>query len=170
MYPNTVMTLPRIRVKVSAIIVLLLTTVFVTTVFAEDPGLNALVQASTDIVVAKIISSSPRKAIEGARDNAMVQVTRKLKGPLNQGDRISVYYHLLVSDAKTGELEPKKFEVGKEYIVFIKSYRLANAPSPISEVTIRELTDQWLGVQRMQDQLEKAVLSQVEQSQKQPNQ
>lgn len=130
--------------KRPSILVVLFSALLAITALADDPGVNALVQSSTDIVVAKVISTSPTKEIEGARDNVMLQVIRKLKGPLNQGDSVSVYYHLLVSDAKTGELEPKKFEVGKEYIVFIKSYRLANAPPPLSEATIRELTDQWL--------------------------
>jgi len=45
------------------------------------PGLKAVADASTDIVVAEVIDTKPRKAIEEARDTAQLKVIRSLKGP-----------------------------------------------------------------------------------------
>ena len=138
-------------------------TLFAVAALADDPGVNALVQSSTDILVAKVVSTNPRKAIEGARDTVVLQVVRTLKGSSKQGETVSVYYHLHWLDTKTWELEPKKFEIGKECVVFLKSHRLISGSTSTLEY---ELTDQWLSVQGIHPHLEKSIVTQVEQSQK----
>src|SRR6185437_7937384 len=85
----------------------------------SNPGLKAVADSSTDIAVAEVLDSKPRKAIEGARDTAQLKVIRTLKGPLQPGDEIGVYYHLLWVDAEKGDLEKPKFEKGKRYTVFL---------------------------------------------------
>jgi hypothetical protein len=57
-----------------------------------NPGLKAVADSSTDIVVAEVLDTKPRKAIEGARDSAQLKVLRALKGPLGPGDEVGVYY------------------------------------------------------------------------------
>jgi hypothetical protein len=99
-----------------------------------NPGLKAVADSSTDIAVVEVLDSKPSKAIEGARDTAKFKVIRTLKGPLQPGDEIGVYYHLFWVDAEKRVLEKPKFEKGKRYTVFlVKSggYTLA---------------DQWLAV------------------------
>ncbi len=98
------------------------------------PGLKAVADSSTDIVVAKVLDTKPRKAIEGARDTAQLKVIRALKGPLGPGDEVGVYYHLLWVDTEKWVLEKPKFEQGKRYTVFL----LKSAGYT--------LTDQWLAV------------------------
>src|SRR5258708_32804206 len=78
-----------------------------------NPGLKAVADASTDIVVAEVLDTKPCKAIEGARDTAKVKVIRTLKGPLKPDEEIGVYYHLLWIDTKNWVLEKPKFEKGK---------------------------------------------------------
>jgi hypothetical protein len=46
-----------------------------------NPGLKAVADSSTDIVVAEVLDTKPCKAIEGARDTAQLKVIRALKGP-----------------------------------------------------------------------------------------
>jgi hypothetical protein len=99
-----------------------------------NPGLKAVADASTDIVVAEVLDTKPSKAIEGARDTARLKVVRALKGPLGPGDEVGVYYHLLWADTDKWVLEQPKFEKGKRYTVFVvKSDGYT-------------LTDQWLAV------------------------
>jgi hypothetical protein len=99
-----------------------------------NPGLKAVADSSTDIAVMEALDSKPSKAKEGARDTARLKVVRTLKGPLQPGDEIGVYYHLLWVDPEKGVLEKPKFEKGKRYTVFLVKSR---------EYT---LTDQWLAV------------------------
>ncbi|HEV3083219.1 MAG TPA: hypothetical protein VGY66_25765, partial [Gemmataceae bacterium] len=80
-----------------------------------NPGLKAVADASTDIVVAEVLDTKPRKAIEGARDTAQLKAIRALKGPLRTGDEVGVYYHLLWVDTEKWVLEKPKFEKGKRY-------------------------------------------------------
>jgi hypothetical protein len=99
-----------------------------------NPGLKAVADSSTDIAVMEVLDSKPYRAIEGARDTAQFKVVRTLKGPLNPGDEIGVYYHLLWVDTEKWVLEKPKFEKGKRYTVFLvkgQGYTL---------------TDQWLAV------------------------
>jgi hypothetical protein len=100
----------------------------------SNPGLKAIADSSTDIVVAEVLDTQPRKAIEGARDTAQLKVIRALKGPLVPGDEVGVYYHLLWVDTEKWVLEKPKFEKGKRYTVFlVKSDGYT-------------LTDQWLAL------------------------
>ena len=100
----------------------------------SNPGLKATADSSTDIIVAKVLDTNPRKAIEGARDTVQLKVVRTLKGRLEPGQQIGVYYHLLWVDTEKRILEKSKFEKGKHYTVFlIKSNGYT-------------LTDQWLAV------------------------
>jgi hypothetical protein len=110
-----------------------------------NPGLKAVADSSTDIAVTEVLDSKPCKAIEGARDTAQFKVVRTLKGPLQPGDKIGVYYHLLWVDAAKGVLEKPKFEKGKRYTVFLvkgQGYTL---------------TDQWLAVLPENPSLDKDV-------------
>jgi hypothetical protein len=110
-----------------------------------NPGLKAVADSSTDIVVAEVLDTKPRKAIEGARDTAQLKVIRALKGPLGPGDEVGVYYHLLWVDTEKWVLEKPKFEKGKRYTVFlVKS----------DDYT---LTDQWLAVLPEHPDLDKDV-------------
>lgn len=110
-----------------------------------NPGLKAVADASTDIVVAEVLDTKPRKAKEGARDTAQLKVIRALKGPLGPGDEVGVYYHLLWVDTEKWVLEAPKFEKGKRYTVF-----LVNSQG-------YTLTDQWLAVLPEHPQLDKEV-------------
>jgi hypothetical protein len=110
-----------------------------------SPGLKAVADASTDIVVAEVLDTKPRKAIEGARDTAQLKVIRALKGPLGKGDEVGVYYHLLWVDTEKWVLEEPKFVKGKRYTVFlVKSDGYT-------------LTDQWLAVLPEHPALDKDV-------------
>jgi hypothetical protein len=101
---------------------------------APAPGLRAMAQASTDIVVVEVLESKPRKAPGGARGTAKVKVLRTLKGPLKPDDEIGVYHGLFWEDLETHSLEKPKFEVGKRATVF-----LVNSMG-------YTLTDHWLAV------------------------
>lgn len=95
-------------------------------------GLKSIVDLSTDIVIADVLDTNPRTAIEGARDTVQLSVVRTLKGPLEPGQQIGVYYHLLWIDRKNWVLEKPKFNKGSRYTVFLRDgYRL---------------TDPWLAV------------------------
>ena len=96
------------------------------------PGIQALADASTDIIVADVLETAPRKAAEGARDTVKLKVVRTLLGRAAADDILGVYYHLLWADEKRRILEAPKFEKGKRYVVFLRS---------------GELTDQWLAIQ-----------------------
>jgi hypothetical protein len=110
-----------------------------------NPGLKAVADSSTDIAVMEVLDSKPCKAKEGARDTAQFKVVRTLKGPLQPGDEIGVYYHLLWIDPEKGVLEKPKFEKGNRYTVFLVKSQ---------EYT---LTDQWLAVFPEHPSLDKDV-------------
>jgi hypothetical protein len=110
-----------------------------------NPGLKAVADSSTDIAVLEVVDSKPHKAIEGARDTAQFKVVRTLKGPLQPGDKIGVYYHLLWADTEKWVLEKPKFERGNRYTVFLVKGQ---------EYT---LTDQWLAVLPEHPDLDKDV-------------
>ena len=103
----------------------------------SSPGLKAVANSSADIVVAEVLDTQPRRAIEGARDTVKLKVIRTLKGPLQPGEEIGVYYHLLWVDTEKWILEKPKFEKGKRYTVFL---------SRSGGISGYELTDQWLAV------------------------
>lgn len=110
-----------------------------------NPGLKAVADSSTDIAVVEVLDTNPRKAIEGARDTAQFKVVRTLKGPLQPGEEIKVYYHLLWVDPDKGVLEKPKFEKGKRYTVFLVNSRGYT------------LTDQWFAVLPEHPRLDKDV-------------
>lgn len=120
-------------------------TKLVDTTRAVDPGVAALAAASTDIVTADVLDTSPRRAIEGARDTVKLKVVRSLLGRLAADDEIGVYYHLLWRDEAGTVLEPPRFDRGKRYVVFLKSHPAGPAGGPYRQVY--EPTDQWLWVQ-----------------------
>jgi hypothetical protein len=110
-----------------------------------NPGLKAVADSSTDIAVLEVLDSKPHRAVEGARDTAQFKVVRPLKGPLQPGDKIGVYYHLLWADTEKWVLEKPKFEKGNRYTVFLvkgQGYTL---------------TDQWLAVLPEHPDLDKDV-------------
>lgn len=109
----------------------------------RNPALKMLVDVSSEVFVAKVLKTFPTKAIEGARDTVVLQVEDSLKGDLKKGQRIEIYYHLLWKDTTKWILEDKKFEVGKEYVIFTYSYF-----SEHEKKTKYELTDRWLSVQK----------------------
>lgn len=115
----------------------------------NNPGLNGVANASTDIVVAEVLETSPRKAIEGARDTATFKVVRTLKGPLQPGDEAGVYYHLLWIDTEKWILEPPKFEKGKRYTIFLVKDSLTDHHYT--------LADQWQAVLPNHPALDKDV-------------
>src|SRR6516225_3584318 len=61
-------------------------------------GIQDLVAASTDVLVADVEDTNPSKAMEGARDTVKLKVVRTLLGLSAPDDTISVYYHLLWTD------------------------------------------------------------------------
>ena len=122
------------------------------------PGIQALVASSTDIIIADVLETSPGKAIEGARDTVKLKVVRTLLGRPAAGDTLSVYYHLLWSDEKGQVLEPRKFEKGKRYVIFLRS-PLSRGPE--GEKVGYELTDQWLAVLPDNVSLVKEIVSAV---------
>lgn len=109
----------------------------------RNPALKTLVNISSEVFVAKVMKTSPTIAIEGARDTVILQVKNSLKGNLKKGQRIEIYYHLLWKDTTKWILEDKKFEAGKEYVIFTYSYFSDN-----DKKTKYELTDRWLSVQK----------------------
>lgn len=111
---------------------------------AAGPGIQALIASSTDIIIADVLETSPRRAVEGARDTVKLKVVHSLLGRPVAGDTLGVYYHLLwKTDEEGGELEPLKFEKGKRYVIFLRS-QLARRPD--GEKVEYELTDRWLAV------------------------
>ena len=72
---------------------------------AAGPGIQAMVAASTDIIIADVLETNPHKAIEGARDTVKLKVVRTLLGRPAAGDILGVYYHLRWSDEKSEILE-----------------------------------------------------------------
>lgn len=111
-----------------------------------SPGIQALADASTDIIIGDVLETAPRKAGEGARDTVKLKVVRTLFGLAAAGDTIGVYYHLLWADEKMQVLEAPKFEKGKRYIIFLRS---------------GELTDPWLAVLSDNASLTKEVAAAV---------
>ena len=95
-------------------------------------GIQALATASTDIVIADVVDTNPRRAMEGARDTVKLKVVKTLLGRPAPGETLGVYYHLVWTDEKAETLERVKFEKGQRYVVFLKSHV--------------ELTDPWLAV------------------------
>ncbi|MHB9134717.1 MAG: hypothetical protein ACYDBB_26900 [Armatimonadota bacterium] len=129
-------------------------------VFAQTPGVNALIDASTDIAVVKVIGTCPRIAIEGARDSVKLQILQPLKGFLKKDAMVSVYYHLLWVTTDPCEIEPPKFVMGKEYIVFLTA--TYHGGFTITDFfLLYELTDQWLSVQPSHPQLIEMIDSKV---------
>src|SRR5437879_1848040 len=59
-----------------------------------SPGVQALVAASTDVIIADVADTNPHKAMEGARDTVQLKVARRLLASLAGGEMVSVYYHL----------------------------------------------------------------------------
>ena len=100
----------------------------------QYPGLKATADSSTDIIVAEVLDTNPSKSMEGARDTVELKVVRTLKGPLEPGQQVGVYYHLLWVDTEKLILEKPKFEKGKQYTVFLINNNGYT------------LTDQWLAV------------------------
>jgi hypothetical protein len=122
-----------------------------------SPGIQALVALSTDIVVADVVETHPRRAIEGARDNVKLKVIRNLLGRAKEGETISVYYHLLWADDKGeagGNLEAPKFAKDKRYVIFLNSH-------DGQERIEYELTDCWLSVLSDHIELLKEVIAAV---------
>jgi len=123
-------------------------------VLADAPGVEALVKASSDIVVVEVKSTQPRKAIEGARDTAELKVLESLKGSLGKGAVVPLYYHLLWTDAKRSKVEKPKFAKGKHYIVFLQSYMVNNGAGNVKNYN---LTDRYLGVVDENPELIKSI-------------
>lgn len=120
----------------------------------RHPAVQALVAHSTDIIVAEVLSTNPRKALEGARDTVQLKVRQRLKGRLSKGQKIGVYYHLLWVDTTTWKLEPKKFVKGKSYVVFLKATTVRDGDRTHVEYA---LSDRWFGVAPDHPQLVKTV-------------
>ena len=127
------------------LVMMLLTILLGLSTLAQSPGIEALIRNSTDIVVVSVTATHPRRAIEGARDTVALQVVQSFKGALKTDDPVNVYYHLLWIDNAREVLEPVKFTVGKEYIVFLTArQQLRTGEKPTVEY---QLTDHWLAVQ-----------------------
>ncbi len=103
-----------------------------------------LAAVSTDIVVADVVKTQLRRAPEGGRDNVQLKVIQVLTGRPVSGETITVYYHLLWLDETTLTLEPRKFERGKRYVVFLRSYNLILSGG--HKELHYELSDQWESV------------------------
>ncbi len=106
-------------------------------------GVLGLAAGSTDVVVADVLETNPRKAIEGARDTVKLKVVDVLMGRPAVGETLDLYYHLLWTDMQSMTLEPPKFEKGKRYIIFLRSH-IARGPDYWK--VEYELADQWLAV------------------------
>jgi hypothetical protein len=109
------------------------------------PGIQALAAASTDVVVVEVLKTSPQRAMEGARDTVRLKVVRTLLGSTAADDTLDVYYHLLWADPQAHILEPKRFEKGRRYLVFLKSY-VDDRGKDGKRVAYKPV-DQWLWVQ-----------------------
>jgi hypothetical protein len=106
-------------------------------------GVLGLAAGSTDVVVADVLETNPRKAIEGARDTTRLKVVDTLMGRPTLGETLDLYYHLLWTNERSTTLEPPKFEKGKRYIIFLRSH-IASGPN--YRKLEYELADQWLAV------------------------
>jgi len=114
----------------------------------RNPALRKLVDESNEVFIANVLKTSPRKAIEGARDTVVLEVKECLKGDLKKKQKVEIYYHLLWKDTTKWILEDKKFETQKEYVVFTTS-----SYSDHEKKTRYELTDRWLSVQKSHPKL-----------------
>ncbi len=108
-----------------------------------SPGIQAIVAASTDIIIADVVETNPGRAMEGARDTVKLKVIRTLLGRPTAGETLGVYYHLLWSDEKGEILESPKFNKGKRYVIFLSSHLFRSQEGERMEY---ELTDRWLSV------------------------
>jgi len=106
-------------------------------------GVLGLAAGSTDVIIAEVLETNPREAIEGARDNMKLKVVRLLMGRPAVGETLDLYYHLLWTDKHSMTLEAPKFEKGKQYILFLRSHILNDF---VSQKIEYELADQWLAV------------------------
>ena len=109
-----------------------------------SPGIQALATASTDIIIADVVDTNPRKAMEGARDTVKLKVVKTLLGRPAPGETLGVYYHLVWTDEKAMILERVKFEKGQRYVVFLKSH--VEDRGAEGKRVAYELTDPWLAV------------------------
>jgi hypothetical protein len=107
-------------------------------------GIQGLASNSTDIIVADVLETHPRKALEGASDNLKLKVVRVMMGRPVPGDTLDLLYSLYWIDDKMGTLEPPKIEEGKRYVLFLNSHVLIDANQRQS--IEYELSDQWLSV------------------------
>ena len=114
----------------------------------RNPALRKLVDESNEVFIANVLKTSPRKAVEGARDTVVLEVKECLKGDLKKKQKVEIYYHLLWKDTTKWILEDKKFETQKEYVVFTTS-----SYSDHKKKTRYELTDRWLSVQKSHPKL-----------------
>lgn len=85
--------------------------------YVDDPVLSALVDNSTNIVIADVLSTNPRDAIEGARDTAEFRVVSSLKGDYPVDKVIPLYYHLIYDQ---GQENKPTFVLGHRYILFLQ--------------------------------------------------
>lgn len=122
-------------------------------------GIQGLAAGSTDIIVADVIEANPRPAIEGARDNAKLKVVQVLMGRPVVGETLDLYYHLLWIDEQSLKLEPPKFEQGKRYVIFLRSY-IQSDPQRHGSVEY-ELSDQWLSVMHPRPDLLNEIASAI---------
>jgi hypothetical protein len=112
--------------------------------YPVSPGIQALAAASTDIIVADVVDTNPRKAEEGARDTVKLKVVRTMLGLSVPGDTLGVYYHLSWADEKAETLELPKFEKGLRYVVFLTSHIWDHREE--GKRVVYDLTDPWLAV------------------------
>ena len=120
----------------------------------QNPGLKALVDASSEIAVVEVVNTKPRKAIEGARDTVELRVLRPIKGGLTAEQAIGVYYHLLWVDTDKRVLETPKFQKGSHYVIFLKASTIVDGEKRTVEY---RLTDSWLSVQSANPELERVA-------------
>jgi hypothetical protein len=106
-------------------------------------GVLGLAAGSTDVIVADVVETAPRRAIEGARDTVKLNVVDVLMGRPIAGETLGLYYHLLWAGTQPMTLEPPKFEKGKRYVIFLRSHVLIGFGKRTVEY---ELADQWLAV------------------------
>lgn len=136
----------------------------------ENPGINFLINSSSDIIIAKTISLNPRLALGGMRDTAKIKVVRSLKGSLKTGDTIGIYYHLYKVGPTTFDIEKNKLAGGKELIIFLKSETHIDADGGNKKIKYK-FTDRWLSVHenypdKYAPNLEKVVMSRLKELKK----
>ena len=100
-----------------------------------------------------MLKTSPRKAIEGARDTVVLEVKQCIKGKLKKKEIIKIYYHLLWEDTEEWILEDPKFLLGKDYLVFTTT----SVRHETVNRTEYKLTDRWLSVQKPHPTLIKEI-------------